>query len=258
MIFKILFPVIASALVSASPAAETVSEKKPILLVLTNHAKLGDTGKTTGFFLSEAAHPWQVFSKAGYDVKLASPTGGFAFVDKKSHDLEDEVNAAFWEKYGRTNKDGSKGTGATAAMADVKPGEYAAVFYAGGHGTMWDFRGIQEIQRVTAEIYEAGGAVGAVCHGPAALIDVKLKDGSALVKGKRIAAFTNEEEEAVGLTRVVPYLLQTELENAGATHVPGEKFKENAIRDGRLATGQNPASATKAAELLVEALSVKE
>jgi len=258
MIFKILFPVLASALVSTSPAAETAPEKKPILLVLTNHAKLGDTGKTTGFFLYEAAHPWKVFSEAGYKVTLASPAGGFAFLDMKSHDLKDEANAAFWKVHGHTDKDGPLGVKETTAMAEVKPGDYAAVFYAGGHGTMWDFRNNKDIQRVTAGIHEAGGAVGAVCHGPAALVDVKLTDGTPLVKGKKVAAFTNEEEEAVGLTKVVPYLLQTDLEKAGAVHVPGEKFKENAVRDGRLATGQNPASATKTAELLLEALSGKE
>ncbi len=255
MNFKILFPVVASALVSTTFAAETTPEKKPILLVLTNHSKLGDTGKTTGFFLSEASHPWKVFSKAGYEVKLASPSGGFAPLDGKSYDLKDEANDGFWKKFGSGEKEAATlGVKETTSLAEVKPAEYSAVFYAGGHGTMWDFRGNKDIQSVTAGIYEAGGAVGAVCHGPAALIDVKLKDGTPLVKGKKVAAFTNEEEEAVELTKVVPYLLQTELEKSGATHVPGEKFKENAVRDGRLATGQNPASATKAAELLIEAL----
>lgn len=258
MIFKILFPVLASALVSTSLSAGTIPEKKPILMVLTNWAKLGDTGKTTGFFLSEAAHPWVVFSEAGYKVTLASPAGGFAFLDMKSHDLKDEANARFWKEHGSVDKDGPMGVTGTTAMKEVKPQEYAAVFYVGGHGTMWDFRGNKEIERVTTGIYEAGGAVGAVCHGPAALIDVKLKDGTPLVKGKKVAAFTNEEEEAVGLTKVVPYLLQSELEKAGAIPVTGTKFEANAVRDGRLATGQNPASATKAAALLIEALGEKE
>lgn len=229
--------------------------KKPILLVLTNHAKLGNTGKRTGFFLSEAAHPWEVFNKAGYPVTLGSPVGGFAPLDPKSYDLKDEANAAFWKKSGSgEEKNNTLGVRDTKAIEDLNPADFSAVFFAGGHGTMWDFRTDKAIQRFTATVYEDGGAVGAVCHGPAALIDVKLTDGTPLVQGKKVAGFTNAEEEAVGLTKTVPYLLQSELEAAGATHVPGENFKENAVLDGRLATGQNPASAKKAAELLVEAL----
>lgn len=253
MIFKILCSAILCS--AALTAAEPAAAKKPILLVLTNHAKLGETGKLTGFFLSEAAHPWEVFLKAGHPVALASPLGGFAPLDPKSYDLKDPANAEFWKKYGSGDEqEKTLGVKETAALATVKTGDYAAVFFAGGHGTMWDFRGNKEIQRVTAAIYDGGGAVGAVCHGPAALIDVTLKDGSPLVKGKKVAAFTNAEEEAVELKKVVPYLLQTDLEKKGALHVPAGNFEENAVRDGRLATGQNPASAGKTAELLIEAL----
>ena len=233
--------------------------KKPILLVLTNHAKLGDSGKRTGFFLSEAAHPWEVFHGAGYQVTLGSPLGGFAPLDPKSYDLKDGANAAFWKKTGSgEEKAGTLGVKDTKALGDLNPADFAAVFYAGGHGTMWDFRESEDIRKLTAVIYEDGGVVGAVCHGPAALIDVKLADGSPLVKGKKVAAFTNAEEEAVGLTATVPYLLQSELEKAGAVHVPAENFGENAVLDGRLVTGQNPASAKKAAELVVEALAKEE
>ncbi len=240
----------------AEPAAPA---KKPVLLVLTNHAELGKTGKRTGFYLSEAAHPLEVFAKAGYPVTLGSPLGGFAPLDPKSYDLEDPANAAFWEKYGSgEEKDGTLGVKDTKAVGNLNPADFSAVFYAGGHGTMWDFRQSVPIRKFTAVVYEDGGAVGAVCHGPAALIDVKLSDGSPLVKGKKVAAFTNAEEEAVGLTETVPYLLQSELEAAGASHVAAENFKENAVLDGRLATGQNPASAKKTAELLVEALAKTE
>lgn len=229
------------------------ADKKPILLVLTNNAKLGDTGKTTGFFLSEAAHPWEVFHAAGYPVQLASPGGGFAPVDPKSLDLKDAANAAFWKEYG--GKDGAgEGVAKTLALKDAKAGDYAAIFFAGGHGTMWDFPDSRTGQALTAKIYEQGGAVGAVCHGPAALVKVHLADGSFLVKGKRVAVFTNAEEDAVGLAGAVPFLLQNVLEENGAIVVPGENFKANAIRDGRLVTGQNPASAAKTAQLLVEAL----
>lgn len=250
---------LATAITALAPftlaAENSAPAPKPILLVLTNHAKLGDTGKRTGFYLSEAAHPWEVFEKAGHPVTLASPLGGFSPLDPKSYDLKDPVNAAFWEKVGSgEEKDQTLGVKNTVSLASVDASKYSAVFYAGGHGTMWDFRQNEDIQRVTASIYDGGGVVGAVCHGPAALLEVKLSDGTPLVKGKKVAPFTNQEEEAVGLTTTVPYLLQSELESAGAEAVPGENFAENAIADGRLVTGQNPSSAKKAAELVVQAL----
>lgn len=229
------------------------ADEKPILIVFTNHGELGQTGKPTGFFLSEAAHPWEVFRKAGFTVALASPQGGFAPVDPKSFDLKDPANAAFWKEYG--GKHGNlEGITETLALKNADPSDYAAILFAGGHGSMWDFSQSKDVASLAAKIYENGGAVGAVCHGPAALINIKLSDGSNLVAGKKVAGFTNAEEKAVELTEVVPYLLQDELTKSGAIIVPGENFKENAVRDGRLATGQNPASATKTAQLLVEAL----
>jgi putative intracellular protease/amidase len=247
-----IFTLLAAAILLLSPVH--AAEKKPILLVLTNHGELGQTGERTGFFLGEAAHPWEVFTAAGYDVRLASPRGGFAPLDAKSFDLDDPANAAFWKKFG-AEKEGQRGIPETLALDKVDPTDYSAVFFAGGHGTMWDFADSAALQKVTAAIYEQGGAVGAVCHGPAALVNVRLKDGKPLVAGRKVAVFTNSEEEAVELTDVVPFLLETELTNAGATVVPAPDFSENAIRDGRLVTGQNPASAKKAATLLLEALS---
>lgn len=237
----------------ASAGLLRAEEKKPILVVLTNHSLLGTSGEATGFFLSEASHPWEVFRAAGYPVKLASPAGGFAPADPKSLDLKDAANAAFLKEFGG-RKDGVEGVLETLALKDARPGDYAAIFFAGGHGTMWDFPGSVDLKKITAAIYEQDGGVGAVCHGPAALVDVKLSDGSHLVAGRNVAAFTNAEEEAVKLTNVVPFLLETRLKEAGANVVPGKNFQENAVRDGRLVTGQNPASAKKAATLLVEAL----
>lgn len=235
-------------------ALSSEAENKPILLVLTNHAELGKTGKPTGFFLGEASHPWEVFSKAGYDVVLASPTGGFAPVDPKSLDLEDPANAAFWKKYG-SQSEGASGVKETLSLSEIDPASYSAIFFAGGHGTMWDFPGSEAVQKAAASIYEQGGVVGAVCHGPAALVDVKLSDGTPLVKGREVAVFTDAEEKAVDLVEVVPFLLETRLRELGAKVKPGANFQENAVADGRLVTGQNPASATKAANLVVEALS---
>ncbi|MGJ8642838.1 MAG: type 1 glutamine amidotransferase domain-containing protein [Luteolibacter sp.] len=238
----------------AFPLTAIAQEKtKYVLLVLTNHAELGDTGKKTGFFLSEAAHPYKVFDDKGYFVTLASPQGGFAPIDPKSLDLEDSANKSFWEKHGNADKE-NPGVLLTKSIADVDPEKYSAIFFAGGHGTVWDFPENKDIQRITAAIYENGGAVGAVCHGPAALLNVKLSDGSHLLAGKKTAVFTNAEEEAVELTEVVPFLLETEFEKAGATVDSAENFTENAVRDGRLVTGQNPASAEKAGELLIEAI----
>lgn len=246
---KLLLSVLALSFAITVQAAE----KKPILIVLTNHGELGKTGKPTGFFLSEAAHPWEVFRKAGYPVVLGSPKGGFAPVDPKSFDLKDKANAGFWKVYGG-EKGNVAGVPATLALNKATAADYAAIFFAGGHGTMWDFSQSKAAATLAAEIYENGGAVGAVCHGPAALVNIKLSDGSHLVKGRKVAGFTNAEEAAVQLTDVVPYLLQDSLTKSGASVVIAENFKPNAVRDGRLATGQNPASATKTAELLIEAL----
>lgn len=238
------------ALVATALAAD---EPQSILLVLTNHSELGDTGKKTGFYLSEAAHPYKVFGEKGQLVTIASPVGGFAPIDPKSMDLKDGANRSFWEKYGNKDKE-NPGVSLTLALSEADPAKYSAIFFAGGHGAMWDFPNSKAIQNVTAKIYENGGAVGAVCHGPAALVNVKLADGSHLIDGKKTAVFTNSEEKAVHLTDTVPFLLQSAFEKAGAKVIPAKDFSENAVRDGRLVTGQNPASARKAAQLLLEAM----
>jgi len=220
-----------------------------ILLVVTNHHELGETGNETGYFLSEVAHPWKVFTDAGFEVVFASPDGGFAPMDPKSFDLGDSVNRSFWETL-----DAVEGVASTHPLSEINPVEYAAIFFAGGHGTMWDFPADPEIDRVTRGIYENGGTVGAVCHGPAALVDVQLSDGSYLVDGRKVGGFTNAEEEAVGLTQAVPFLLETRLEERGGQFVGGNNFEENVVVDGRIVTGQNPASAEKTAEEIVAIL----
>jgi len=239
-------------LCALAPAAD----KKPILIVVTNQPQIGDTGKLTGFYLSEAAHPWQVFTKAGYPVRFASPKGGFAPVDPKSKEFDDAANSDLWAGLGVRQGD-REGLGGTLPLQEVKAADYAAVFFAGGHGAMWDFPNSEELRALTAAIYENGGVVAAVCHGPAALVNVKLADGSALVKGKKVAAFTNSEEKAAGLAEAMPFLLEDGLKKSGAIVEVAPDFQANAVRDGHLVTGQNPASAEKAAKLVVEALSEK-
>ncbi|MEM6755813.1 MAG: type 1 glutamine amidotransferase domain-containing protein [Planctomycetota bacterium] len=244
--------VFALALVPLGPARAQATQPaaKHALIVLTNHADLGDTGRATGFYLSEAAHPWHVFKRAGFEVSLASPMGGDAPIDPTSLDRTDPVNAAFLDEYASGN------AVPTRPLNDVDPASIDAIFFAGGHGTMFDFPQCPAVKAKTAAVYERGGVVGAVCHGPAALVDVTLADGSHLVDGKRVAAFTNAEERAVELTDAMPFLLQTTLQERGAEFVPAPNFEANVVVDERLVTGQNPASAEGAAEAIVVLLNV--
>lgn len=228
--------------------AGIASAERSILIVVTNHGEIGDTGTPTGYFLSEVAHPWKVFTDAGYQVDFASPKGGFAPMDPKSFDLEDSVNRAFWH-----DLEAVQGLVHTQALEQIDPEAYAAIFFAGGHGTMWDFPNAEVVRESIARHYTNGGAIGAVCHGPAALVGVTI-DGKPLVEGKQVAAFTNEEEAAVQLTEAMPFLLESKLRDLGASFVEAANFQPKVAVSGRLVTGQNPASATGAAEALVALL----
>ena len=239
-IFALFLGLVLSAPVSAS-------EQKPVLVVLTSHAQMGDTGKPTGFFLGELTHPLEVFEKAGVPVELASIQGGEPPVD--GLDLQDEINKRYWNDPEFRAK-----LAATKKLSDLDPGGYSAVFFSGGHGTMWDFPDDAAVQKFARELYEADSPVGAVCHGPAALVNVKLSDGTYLVAGKEVSAFTNSEEEKVGLTKVVPFLLATKLEERGAKHLAAPDFEKKVVASGNLVTGQNPASAAGVAEKMVEML----
>ena len=221
--------------------------QKPVLIVLTSHAQMGDTGKPTGFFLGELTHPLEVFAKAGVPVELASIRGGEPPVD--GLDLQDEVNARHWNDPAFRAK-----LSATKKLSDLDPADYSAVFFSGGHGTMWDFPDDADVQRFARDLYEAGSPVGAVCHGPAALVNVRLSDGRYLVDGQEVSAFTNAEEESVGLTGVVPFLLATKLGERGAKHLPAPDFRKQVVTSGNLITGQNPASAAGVAGEMVKQL----
>ncbi|MES1954933.1 type 1 glutamine amidotransferase domain-containing protein [Salinisphaera hydrothermalis] len=219
------------------------STLKPVLMVLTSHGTKGDTGDPTGFFLGELTHPLAVLEAADIPVAFASIEGGEPPVD--GFDLDDETNARYWN-----NHTFRAAIRSTQKLADVNPADYSAIFFAGGHGAMWDFPDSDAIQRATRAIYEDGGAVGAVCHGPAALVNVKLSDGSYLVSDKKLSAFTDSEEHAVGLENVVPFLLASRLSERGAHHEAADDWNEKVTVDGRLVTGQNPQSATKVGEAL--------
>lgn len=213
---------------------------KKILFVLTSHDSLGNTGEKTGFYLSELTHPWDVLKSAGYEIDFVSPLGGLAPID--GLDLNDLINKKFVD-----SQDYSKISN-TLKPVQVNPNDYVAVHYVGGHGTMWDFPDNTEIQNISREIYENGGVVSAVCHGPAGLVNLKLSNGDYLVNGKRVNSFTNEEEIARKLDHVVPFMLESKLKERGAIFEKSDLWQEHVIVDERLVTGQNPASAKKLGE----------
>ncbi|MFD1860201.1 type 1 glutamine amidotransferase domain-containing protein [Aeromicrobium camelliae] len=203
------------------------------LLVMTSHDDLGGV-RDTGYFVGEAAHPWKVFRDAGWQVDLASIEGGEPPQDGRDED--DPIQTEFLAMTADELVD-------TPKLSDVDPADYDAVYFVGGHGAMWDFPTSPAVDDIARAVYHAGGVVAAVCHGPAALANIRLEDGTPLASGKRVAGFANDEEAAVGLTEAVPFLLADKLESIGATHVPGPNFTENVVVDGRLVTGQNPQSA---------------
>ncbi len=219
------------------------TQKGKILFVVTSHDKLGDTGEKTGYHLSEVTHPWKVLHDAGYEIDFVSPKGGHAPVT--AFDLSDEINKEFWhnEKYRNRVEE-------THKPSEIKPSDYIAIFFAGGHGTVWDFPENKELQKIAATIYENGGVVSSICHGAAALINLKLSNGSYLIDGKDINSFTNEEEKAAGKEDVVPFLVESKLRERGANFHKAGKGEAKVVVDGRLITGQNPASATPLGETL--------
>lgn len=208
---------------------------KKILFVVTSHGELGNTGKHTGYYLSEVTHPWEALGN-DFEIKVVSPKGGNAPVE--GVDLDDPINKKFWE-----NPAWRKIMENTMKPEDVNPADYAAIFYAGGHGVMWDFPDNKQLADICARIYEQGGIVSAVCHGPVGLLNVFLKNGDRLIKGKKLTSFSNEEEKLNGTVPVVPFLLQTALDKDGAIYSCEKPWSDYVVTDGRLVTGQNPQSA---------------
>ena len=220
---------------------------KRVLFVLTSHDQLGATGQSTGAYLPEVAHPYHRFHAAGIDVDFASPKGGQPPL--YGADRKDARVAEFLD-----NRENMHKMNNSIPLDEIDPSTYNAVFFAGGHGTMWDFADNPSVQHVAAEIYGSGGIVSAVCHGPAALVNIRLQDGSYLVNGKTVATFTNAEEEAAGLTDVVPFLVETALENRGAKIEKAPNWAAKIVVSDRLVTGQNPASAEGVAEAVIALL----
>ena len=208
------------------------------LIVVTSHDQLGSTGKQTGYYLPEVSHPFLNLIDQGIEVDIASSKGGRAPMDEESRDLSDLANFRFIE-----NKFFAAKLENTLKASDLKPEDYQAILFAGGHGTMWDFAQTPALTKLAEKIYEQGGIVAAVCHGPAAIINLKNPDGSYLVKGKKVSAFSNDEEEAAELTNIVPFLLETELKARGAIYEKAPLWEKKIVVSERLITGQNPASA---------------
>ncbi|MCY1017117.1 type 1 glutamine amidotransferase domain-containing protein [Pyxidicoccus sp. MSG2] len=218
-----------------------------ILIVLTSHDTLGDTGRKTGFYLSELTHALDVFTRAGLEVDYVSPKGGRAPMDGVSRD--DALNRAFLDDARQLAR-----LETTLRPEQVEPARYAAIYVPGGHGTMFDLPQDARLNALIGALYARGGAVAAVCHGPAALVNAKLPDGGYLVAGRDVSAFTNEEEAAVKLTQVVPFLLESKLIERGARFTKAPDFQRHVVVSERLVTGQNPASAAAVAEALVRVL----
>jgi putative intracellular protease/amidase len=216
-----------------------------VLFVLTSHAQLGNTGKATGFYLPEVTHPEAVFERAGIEVEFVSPQGGKA--PMTGENLDDPLDRAFLENPTKVAK-----IERTLTPAEIDPNRYDAIFYAGGHGTMWDFPEHELLAKIGAAIYDRGGIVGSVCHGAAGLLNIKLSDGNYLIAGKTVSAFTNEEETAVGLSDVVPFLLVSKLIERGAIHQQSPNFQTHVEVCDRLVTGQNPASAQGVGEQMLK------
>ena len=219
-----------------------------ILMVFTSHDQLGNTGRKTGFWLEEGAAPYFVFRDAGVDLTLASPKGGQPPIDPKSDLPENQTVAQVrWHKDERAKKDFSQ----TVKLADVKAEDFDTVFYPGGHGPMWDLAESPVSKALLESFYNAGKPIALVCHSPGVLHHVTYK-GEPLVKGKHVTGFTNGEEEEVQLTRVVPFLVEDELLRQGAIYEKKRNWEPFSIVDGRLITGQNPASSTSAAQALLK------
>lgn len=222
-------------------------QKKKILFVVTSHEQLGKTDRKTGLHLGEVSHVYQPLKEAGYEIDFVSPKGGQTYM--YGVDINDPKTSWFLQNttayYKVTHQ---------LRPDQIDARQYAAIYYVGGHGTMWDLPNHTALNQITQEIYENEGIVAAVCHGPSGLVNVKLSTGEFLVKGKKMTAFTDQEEQAARQDQHVPFLLESLLRERGANFSAAENWQKNVVVDGRLVTGQNPASAHEMALQLLELL----
>ncbi|KQS49902.1 MULTISPECIES: type 1 glutamine amidotransferase domain-containing protein [unclassified Sphingomonas] len=222
-----------------------------ILMVLTSHDRLGDTGEKTGFWLEEFAAPYYVLKEAGAAITLASPKGGQPPLDPKSND--ESAKTAETRRF-EADDEAKALLAATHRLDTVSIADFDAVFYPGGHGPLWDLAEDATSRALIEGAIAANKPVAAVCHAPGVFRHVKNADGSPLVAGKKVTGFTNTEEAAVGLTDVVPFLVEDMLKEQGGIYSKTGDWGVHVLRDGLLITGQNPASSAAAAQELVNAL----
>jgi putative intracellular protease/amidase len=236
-------------LIAAGPAAAAADRPTRVLMIVTSHDRMGSTGEKTGIWLDELTTPYQEFVTAGAQITIASPAGGPIPIDPRSESKPPESVKWFMDK-----AQGARLLSDTIKLAAVKD-EYDAYFVVGGHGAMWDLPRSKDLQRLLGQADRSGRVIAAVCHGPAALVNVVGKDGKPLLNGRRVTGFSNSEERAVKLDKVVPFALQSQMEAAGGRYQARPDFQAFAVRDGRLVTGQNPASAVEAARLVLRTAS---
>lgn len=224
--------------------------RKKILVVLTSVEKYPNLNRATGLWLGEAVHFVKKVEADGYQVDYVSPRGGYTPIDPHSLAMADDTDWAWYQTKEFMNRLGS-----TLEPSDVNPDDYVAIYFAGGHGVIWDFPDNEELQALSRKIYENGGYVSSVCHGAVGLLNIKLSDGTLLVEGKKVTGFSNEEEKLAELDKYVPFLTETELVNRGANYQKAnEPWAAFAVEDRRLISGQNPASGSAVADLLLKAL----
>ena len=222
-----------------------------VLMVLTSHDKLGATGEKTGFWLEEFAAPYYVFKSAGVQITLASPLGGKPPVDPRS---ESPVSQSEATRRFKADRVAQEQLAHTAKLANLSASDYDAVFYPGGHGPLWDLVEDRASISLIEKTFAANKAVGAVCHAPGALRYVRAPNGALLVHGKKVTGFSNSEEEAVGLTKLVPFLVEDMLRSNGGVYSKADNFQPHVAVDGNLVTGQNPASSASAASEVLRLL----
>jgi putative intracellular protease/amidase len=220
-------------------------------MVLTSHDELGNTGHKTGFWLEEFAAPYYALKDAGASITLASPLGGQPPLDPKS-DMPESQTAA--TRRFKSDPGAQAELGNTLKLAELSAADFDAVFYPGGHGPLWDLAEDRASIALIEAMYAAGKPVAAVCHAPGVLRHANAPDGTPLVKGKQVTGFTNTEEEAVGLTQVVPFLVEDMLKSNGGVYSKAGDWQSYVVTDGTLITGQNPASSEAAAEALIKLL----
>ncbi|QYM90927.1 type 1 glutamine amidotransferase domain-containing protein [Dickeya zeae] len=232
-----------------SVAAQETQKPEKILIVVSSLDKKTEN-LVGGFWFPELTHPVEVFDKAGIDFDIASPKGGLAPFD--GFDLKDQASLRFWTNPQHRNK-----LGQTIKLSDINPAKYSAILLVGGHGPMWDFVNNTELGNIVRTMYENNDVISAVCHGPAGFINVKLSNGESLIKGRRLTGFTAEEEVSRHYDQIVPFELEGALKKGGAKFEKAPIFENNVVVDGRLITGQNPASAAALGEAVVKALRAK-